>query len=270
MSGTNLSASADDAPHFTIDWLEDGAVFTLRRPKKLNSVTRQILDGLSDCLDELDKRGLRLLVITGEGEKSFCAGTDLAESSKLTAEAGVAKNNFARALFYRLSQAKVITVAAVNGLAFGGGMELAMACLFRVVAPHADMSLPEIKLGVLPTYGGTQFLPAIVGQARSLDIMLTGRRVGAAEAFSIGLATRIAEGDAPLVDQALALARSVTCYSQVAIDCTRACAAAAGPLVTQAGLDEEERQVAIVMESDDSKEGVRAFLEKRAPVFKHR
>lgn len=270
MSTTSTSLTRDDAPHFTIDWLEDGAVFTLRRPKKLNSVTRQILDGLSNCLDALEKRGSRLLVITGEGEKSFCAGTDLAESSRLSRADGEAKNDFARALFYRLSQSRVISVAAVNGLAFGGGMELAMACPFRIVAPHADMSLPEIKLGVLPTYGGTQFLPALVGQSRALDIMLTGRRVGSAEALALGLATRIADSETGLVEQALAFARSITCYSQVAIDCTRACAAAAGPQVTPAGLDAERAQVAIVIESDDSKEGVRAFLEKRAPVFKHR
>lgn len=270
MSTTVPTAALDDAPHFTIDWLEDGAVFTLRRPRKLNSVTRQILDGLSACLDELEKRGNRMLIITGEGDKAFCAGTDLAESSRLSRAEGEAKNDFARALFFRLSQAKIISVAAVNGLAFGGGMELAMACLFRVVAPHADMSLPEIKLGVLPTYGGTQFLPALVGQSRALDIMLTGRRVGSAEALMLGLATRVAEGDASLVDQALALARSITCYSQVAIDCTRACAEAAGPQVTQAGLEAERAQVMIVMESEDSKEGVRAFLEKRAPVFRHR
>lgn len=270
MSTTMPSEAVEDAPHFTIDWLEDGAVFTLRRPRKLNSVTRQILDGLSHCLDELEKRKGRLLVITGEGEKAFCAGTDLAESSKLSRADGEAKNDFARALFFRLSCAKVISVAAVNGLAFGGGMELAMACLFRIVAPHADMSLPEIKLGVLPTYGGTQFLPALVGQPRALDIMLTGRRVGAVEALALGLATRLAEGEASLVDQALAFARSITCYSQVAIDCTRACVDAAGPQVTEAGLEAERAQVAIVIESEDSKEGVRAFLEKRAPVFKHR
>ena len=265
-----MTADTSTVAHFDVEHLADGAIFRLTRPRKLNSITKPILEGLATCLDDLEAGGGRFLVVIGEGERAFCAGTDLAELQGMPMEAANAKNRMARQLFFRLSQAPVVSVAALNGLAYGGGLELAMACMFRIAAPHADMSLPEIKLGVLPTYGGTQFLPAIVGAPRALDLMLTGRPVSAEEALSMGLINRIAEPGAPLLDQAIALARSVTQYSQVAIDCIRRCVAASGPKVTENGLAVEDEEARRILRSEDAREGVSAFLEKRAPSFRNR
>jgi enoyl-CoA hydratase len=158
-------------------------------------------------------------------------------------------------------------VAALNGLAFGGGLELAMACTFRISTAHALLSLPEIKLGVLPSYGGTQFLPALIGKALALDLALTGRSIPAAEALAIGLINRVASTEKPLLDQALEFARSITNHSRLAVNSLQRCIAAAGAVVTEEGLAVEAAEVHLVEASEDAREGVRAFLEKRPPVF---
>jgi enoyl-CoA hydratase len=295
------SKPADTGADHELTWHEDCAVFRIRRPRSLNALTKGVLEALSACLDEVEARGVRALVIVGEGEKAFCAGTDLAELTTLTDEARHAKTGYARRLLVRLHRSKVVSVAAVNGLAFGGGMELALACTFRIAAPHATFALPEVKLGVFPVYGGTQFLPAVVGQARAVDLMITGRTVDCAEALAMGLVSRVAVpggvpavagaaqsvlaaqaalaatgapparmGGEELVAQAIALARTVTCWSGVAVDAIRASVQAAGPVVTDEGLAAEEAQSQRVMASEDGKEGVRAFVEKRPPVFRNR
>lgn len=287
-AGASPAASAE----YDLRWFDDCAVFRILRARKLNAITKGVLDGLSASLDEVERRGGAALVIVGEGEKAFCAGTDLAELTGMPDEARHAKTRYARELLVRLHRSKVVSVAAVNGLAFGGGLELAMACTLRIAAPHATFALPEVKLGVFPVYGGTQFLPALIGGPRAVDLMITGRTVDCAEALSMGLISRVASlggpvagaaaeraiataGTAPmkadvLVDQAIALARTVTCWSQVAVGAIRASVDAAGPVVTDAGLAEEERQSQRTMASEDGKEGVRAFVEKRPPVFRNR
>ena len=291
-----MSAQPNEAvaDHETV-WLDDCAIFRIRRARKLNALTKGVLEGLSACLDAAEARGVRALVIVGEGEKAFCAGTDLAELTGLTTEAREAKTRFARDLLVRLHRSKIVSIAAVNGLAFGGGLELALACTFRIAAPHATFALPEVKLGVFPVYGGTQFLPKVVGPARAVDMMITGRTVDCAEALAMGLVSRVAGTDGRpgvspaaidagrtlaatagpmpadrLVDQALQLARSVTCWSQVAVNAIRACVEASGTEVTDEGLASEDVQSKIVMASEDGREGVRAFVEKRPPVFRHR
>ncbi|MEZ5652984.1 MAG: enoyl-CoA hydratase-related protein [Burkholderiaceae bacterium] len=249
---------------------DDVALFTLARPAKLNSLTKAMLDGLGDALDALPDQGVRVLIVTGEGDKSFCAGTDLAEIRGMERDARLAKNKMARELFFRLSRSPLMSIAALNGLAYGGGLELAMACTFRLARPHVRVSLPEIKLGLLPAYAGTQFLPAIVGRDRALEMMITGRAVDSAEALAMGLLTRVVPADGELIEHALAFAREFTIYSQPAIDAIRGCVDAAGATVTEQGLSVEDAAVTRVFQTDDAREGVAAFLEKRAPVFRHR
>lgn len=250
-----------------LDWLDDGAVLTITRPSRLNAVTRPVLDLLEQALDQAEARGARFLLLTGEGERAFCAGTDLQEARELGDDAMVAKCARARSLLWRLSEAPFLSVAAVNGLAFGGGLELAIACTMRIAVPTARLAMPEIKLGVLPAYGGTQFLPALIGRARALDLMLTGRTVEVPEAQAIGLIDRVAAPGAPLLGQALALARSITVYSAGAVAAIRHCVRASGPAVTASGMAVEDAQVQTVMRSDDAHEGIAAFLDKRAPRF---
>lgn len=255
---------------YVVERLHDGAIFRLTRPAKLNSITKSILDGLMQCLDALEAANARFVVVTGEGDRAFCAGTDLGESAGLTPEDRVAKNDRARALMVRLSRSSLFSVAAINGLAYGGGLELAMGCTVRLAVPHAKFALPEVKLGVLPAYGGTQFLPALIGQARALDMMLTGEPVDAQQALGMGLINRIADADRPLVEQALDYARSVAKFSPVAVAGIRRAVAAAGSTVTAEGLEAERHEMGIALASEDAKEGVAAFLEKRPAKFKGR
>lgn len=253
-----------------IEWLEGGAIFRITRPAKLNAITRAVLDGLAAALTELEGGRGHFLLIHGQGDKAFCAGTDLAEMQQLSDAAAAAKTDMARDLFVRLSRSPVVSVAAINGLAFGGGLELAMCSTFRVAAPHVSVSLPEIKLGVLPSYGGTQFLPALVGRARALDMMLTGRSVTATEALAMGLLDRVIAPGESVLEAAEALARTVTGFSRVAVNGIRRCVEAAGDTVSRTGLDIEAAEARAAAESADAKEGIAAFLEKRQPVFDRR
>ncbi len=259
-----------DSNDFTVDWKGEWGLFRLTRATKHNAITLAILEGLEACCDELDAGRGRALIVTGDGDRAFCAGTDLTESASLGAEASRAKTDRARNLLVRIHRASWTSIAAVNGLAYGGGLELALACTFRVAVPGARMALPEIKLGVLPAYGGTQFLPAVVGKSRALDLMLTGRAVDTQEAVAIGLVDRVAAEPSSLVDEAAAFAGTVLAHSQFAIDRIRRCVAASGPVVTDEGLAIEELAFEEAMASEDAKEGVMAFLEKRQANFVHR
>ena len=254
----------------TTEWNDDHCIFRLTRPKKLNAITRTILDGLEECLNELDRGRCRALVVTGEGDRAFSAGTDLVESVGFDAEENRAKVRRARSLFFRLHRSPVTSIAALNGMAYGGGLELALACTFRIAAPAARMALPEIKLGVLPAYGGTQLLPAVVGASRALDMMLTGRAVEADEALVMGLVNRVASEGSALLEEALSFAGEVTAHSQYAIERIRRCVAASGPRVTEEALEIEAQAFHEMMESADSMEGIQAFFEKRKPKFTHR
>lgn len=256
---------------YTFEMGSDGiAVFTIRRPHKLNALTRPVLDGIAESLDIAEREQAHVVVFSGEGERAFCAGTDLGELQGMTAEARLQKNGRARQLMMRISRARPLTLAALNGLAYGGGLELALACDFRIAADHVKVALPEIKLGLIPAYGGTQFLPALIGRSAALELMLTGRAVAVPEAQQLGLINRVADDQSTLMEQAYQFALQLANHSRPARDAIRACVAQAGQQVTQQGLDVEDQQMRAVFETDDAGEGVLAFLEKRAPVFKHR
>ena len=256
---------------FQIDDRADCIVFKITRPRRLNAITTEVLNGLESCIDSLEKQTAnRGLVIIGEGERAFCAGTDLFERDRFSDEQIRAKSDRARDLIVRLHQAPFVSIAALNGLAYGGGLELALGCVFRIAAPHAECALPEVKLGLIPAYAGTQLLPALVGPSRALDMMLTGRPVPADEALQMGLINRIASDAEPLLDQAIAYLGSISQYSKVAINGIRQCAAVAGSQLTEEGLSVERDCVIRVGLSDDAAEGVAAFREKRSAVFKHR
>ena len=145
-----------------------------------------------------------------------------------------------------------------------------MACSVRIAVSTARLSMPEVKLGVLPTYGGTQFLVALTGAARARELMLSGRAISAQEGLMFGLITQIAADDSRLIEEAVAYATSLSNLSPVAVAAIRRCVAAAGPDVTEQGLAVEGREAGLVLQSEDADEGVAAFLEKRPPVFKGR
>ena len=161
---------------------EEFAILTLNRPEALNALSFQILREIGEALDEAARSDARALLVTGAGEKAFCAGADIKELRNRSLTEQTAGAELGDAAFGKLDRLPIPSVALVNGYAFGGGLELALACTFRLAAPKAKMGLPEIKLGLIPGYGGTQRLPRVIGPARALEMILTGRTVEALEA----------------------------------------------------------------------------------------
>ena len=245
---------------------DEFAVITLDRPEALNALSFAIVDEIGAAIDEAAAWPVRALIVTGAGEKAFCAGADIKElrgrdllAQKRGAERG-------QAVFAKLDAHPVPSVAAINGYAFGGGLELAMACTFRVAAPGAKMGLPEIKLGLIPGYGGTQRLPRLVGEARALDMIMTGRTLAAEEAERIGLVNKIVEGD--VLEAAIAFARGFTGYSLPALRFARDAVRRALDLPLHEGLKVEADLSTIAFRMGDAEEGMAAFAEKRKPEFK--
>ena len=245
---------------------EEFAILTLDRPEALNALSFAIIDEISNSIDEAAQLPVRALIITGAGEKAFCAGADIKElrGRDLVAQKRGAEKG--QAVFAKLDRHPVPSVAAVNGYAFGGGLELAMACTFRVASPTAKMGLPEIKLGLVPGYGGTQRLPRLIGEARALEMIMTGRTVGAEEAERIGLVNRIVEGD--ILAGAIAFARGFTCFSLPVLGLARDAVRRALDLPIHEGLKIEADISTLAFRTADAEEGMAAFADKRKAEFK--
>lgn len=245
------------------------AILTLNRPEVRNAMNDDIVSGLERHLDNIDGDNTRAIIITGEG-KGFCAGTDLKEMLALGYEGYQQRIERMHNLFKRLREHRCISIAAVHGAALGGGTELAAACTFRIATPSALFGLPEILLGVMPCYGGTQTLTRLIGESRALELMLTGRTLDSAEALGIGLINRIADADQDIMAAALEFAGETTRFSSVAQQAIRRAATSALDLPFEDGLEAEKTQAAIVFASEDAREGVSAFLEKRQATFRDR
>jgi enoyl-CoA hydratase len=245
----------------------DGLAFvTLNRPEALNALSFEVLREMSAAFDEVKASNARALVVSGRGGKAFCAGADIKE---LTGRDMVAQREgavFGQSVFRKLDQLLIPSVAAINGYAFGGGLELALACTFRVATSSAKMGLPEIKLGLVPGYGGTQRLPRVVGPARALELILSGRTVDAAEADRIGLVNRVVDdGDAQQIGQDYCA--QFVGYSKVASMLARQAVLRACDVSLEEGLRVEADLSTLAFQSDDADEGMRAFIEKRKPQF---
>lgn len=244
------------------------AVLTLDRPEALNALSFAVLRALSDIFDEVALSDARALLITGAGDKAFCAGADIKELIGRPLTARKPDAAFGQAVFAKLDKLPILSVAIVNGLALGGGLELALACSFRLALPNARLGLPEIKLGLIPGYGGTQRLPRLVGEARALELILSGRMVDAEEALKIGLVSNIVAGDP--IAAGVAFARTMTCYSLPVLAYARAAVRSAGEVPLAAGLEIEAQLSALAYGTRDAGEGLDAFLAKRRPMFEDR
>ena len=247
------------------------AVITINRPKALNALSFSLVKAISDRLDEVDALSVRGLILIGAGERAFCAGADIGELMGRSLVQQKADMVRGQRTFDRLSSFKVPTLAVINGFAFGGGLELATACNLRVATPNAKMGLPEIKLGVIPGYGGTQRLPRLVGEGRAMDMVLTGRAVGAEEAERIGLVNRIVgqDGTDPL-EAGMAYLGEITQFGLPAIGFAREAVQRALDLPVGEGLKIEADLNTLSFQTEDAIEGLTAFLEKRKPGFKDR
>ena len=245
---------------------DEFAVLTLNRPQALNALSFAILREIGVALDEVATwRDARALLVLGAGEKAFCAGADIKELRNRSLADQKRGSEMGQAVFARLDALPIASLALVNGYAFGGGCELALACTFRLAAPSAVFGLPEVKLGLIPGYGGTQRLPRLVGEGRALEIVMTGRGVKAEEALRIGLVNEIAQGD--LFEAGLAFARRFSGYSLPVLDFARRAVQRAGDLPLAEGLRVEADLSTLSYRTQDAEEGMAAFEEKRKARF---
>ena len=246
--------------------VDEFAVITLNRPDALNALSFELIRDLNAKFDEVARSDARALIITGAGSKAFCAGADIKELFGRTLMQQKQGGDLGQATFAKLDTLPIPSVAVINGYAFGGGMELALACTFRVATPNAKMGTPEIKLGLIPGYGGTQRLPRVVGEPRALEMVMTGRTVDAEEAHRIGLVSRIIEGEA--VAGGMAFAREFTCYSLPVLQFARDAVKRAFDTPVNEGLKIETDLATLAFQTADAHEGMTAFTEKRKPKFR--
>jgi enoyl-CoA hydratase/carnithine racemase len=244
------------------------AVVRLERPEKLNALTRGMLSELGETFRRMEGAGdVRVVILTGAGERAFCAGTDIGELAAMDSEEAGRAAARGQDVCERIEGCNVPVIAAVNGVAAGGGCELALACHLRVASSSASFSLPETSLGVIPAYGGTQRLARATGSCRALEMMLTGSPLSAEEALRVGLVNRVVPPQ-ELLTEAENLARQIASLAPLAV---RACLKAVTrglSLPLEEGLELEAELFSGLFATEDMKEGTRAFLEKRAPVFR--
>lgn len=251
--------------------VHDGvATVTINRPDKLNALNATAKKELQDAITALrDDPAVGAVIITGAGEKSFVAGTDIEELKTLDTRGGEEFARGGQAVFGLIETCGKPVIAAVNGYALGGGCELALACTIRIASEKARFGQPEIELGVIPGYGGTQRLPRTIGKGKALEMMLTGRPVTAEEALQLGLVTAVVP-PTELMTAATTLAGNLAAKSRPAMRRILEAVRASSSGSVQDGMLREAALFGESVASADGKEGVTAFLEKRKPVFKDR
>ncbi len=243
-------------------------VVTVNRPDKLNALNAATLDALHVAFDDAAQdSGVRAVVLTGAGPKAFVAGADIAEMSGLSAVEGRDFSLRGQRMMRRVEKMPKPVIAMVNGFAFGGGLELAMCCHLRIAADTVKLGQPEINLGLIPGFGGSQRLLRLAGRAATLELCLTGAPIDAARAFQLGIVNRVvpaAELEAETMKLAEQLANAAPLALRGMIDCVNVGAECG----IEEGLEYESAQFGLIFSSDDMREGTRAFLDKRKPVFK--
>ncbi|MDR7556329.1 MAG: enoyl-CoA hydratase-related protein [Armatimonadota bacterium] len=242
-------------------------VVTLHRPQVLNALNRATMDELVDALEAADRDDdVRCMVLTGS-DRAFAAGADVTEFVEATPVTMLTGYRFQQ--WERIRHLSKPLIAAVRGYALGGGCELAMLCDMIVAGESARFGQPEINIGLMPGAGGTQRLTRAVGKARAMEIVLTGRHVPAAEAYAMGLVTRVVP-DEVVLDEARRLAHLIASKPPVAVRLAKEAVLRAFDTTLEVGLEHERRLFYLLFATDDKTEGVRAFLEKRPPTFRGR
>jgi len=240
---------------------------TVNRPRELNALNADTMRELDAVFGELESdETVRGVIVTGAGAKAFVAGADIKELARETAASGRESSVRGQRVMRRIELCGKPVIAAINGFALGGGMELALACHLRIAAEGARMGLPEVKLGVIPGYGGTQRLARLIGKGRALELILTGGMIDAAEAHRIGLVNRVAPPGAllptaeSLIGEIVANGPLATRYAMLAVD-------RGLDSNLEVGLALETSLFGLLCATEDMKEGMNAFLEKRSPRF---
>jgi enoyl-CoA hydratase len=246
------------------------ATVTVNRPDKLNALNEKCKLELKDVFSALKSNpDVDAVILTGSGEKAFVAGADIAELAKLDAKTGKELAESGQAIFDVIQHLGKPVIAAVNGYALGGGCELAMACHVRIASENAKFGQPEVVLGIIPGYGGTQRLPRLIGVGRAAELILTGNQIDADEALRIGLVNKVVP-QAELMPTALSMAKTIISKGQVAVRIALKAINATLETPLSEGLRVEAALFGECCGTEDFKEGAKAFLEKRKPGFKGR
>ena len=253
-----------------IERREAVTVLFVNRPQVLNAINRETLAEIGAATRAfVSDPAQGALVVTGQGEKAFISGADINELASLGPAAAEDISRFGQGVVDLLEQSPKPVIAAVNGYAFGGGCELALACHMRLASENAVLGLPEVKLGIIPGYGGTQRLPRLVGPGRALELILSARNVKADEAERIGLVNRVVP-QAELVAEAVKLAQAILKNGPLAVTAALECVVRGMQLPLEQGLRFESGRFGILAASEDMHEGLQAFLDKRPAGFKRR
>jgi len=263
-----VGGTASSAPAVAGERIDGVALVTLDRPEARNALNQELLTGLVDALRALDADpACRCIVLTGAGDRAFAAGADIREIAAETPASLLADDPFAR--WDEVAATRTPLIAAVRGYALGGGLELALICDMIVAGDDARFGQPEIGIGVIPGGGGTQRLPRAVGRGRATELILTGRLIDAAEAERIGLVARVVPA-ADTIGAALTLAATIASMPPLAVRAAIASVRASDELPLAAGVAFERRNFHLLFGTEDQREGMAAFLEKRRPTWRGR
>jgi enoyl-CoA hydratase/carnithine racemase len=266
-----MESSAPDPSAPLLVEARDGIThLTLHRPTAANALSRGLVAALGQALARLrDDGGVRALVLTGAGDKAFSAGADLKERRAMSLDETRAFLGELRAVVGAVAAFPCPVIAALNGAALGGGLELALACDVRIAADSAEMGLPEVRLGIIPGAGGTQRLARVAGMAAAKELILTGRRIGAARALVLGLVSEVVPAPA-LAAAAARVAAEIAAAGPLAVATAKRAIDGGFHLALEEALDVERSCYEVVLASEDRNEGLAAFAEKRPPAFKGR
>ena len=238
-------------------------IITISRPSALNALNSQVLNELDSTLDQVDTDAVRVLILTGAGEKAFVAGADIGEMKGFSSVDGKKFGVHGGSVFLKLENMSKPVIAAVNGFALGGGCELSMACDIRLASEKAKFGQPEVGLGITPGFGGTQRLPRIVGVSKAMELILTAKVIGAAEAKSIGLVSEVYPPE-ELMPKAMEMAEAICANAQIAVCESKRCIRMGMQTDIQTGSAFEAEAFGVCCGTEDKNEGMGAFLEKRA------
>jgi enoyl-CoA hydratase len=243
------------------------ATLTINRPEKRNAVNNATVEEIDQALDQVEANGdLRVLILTGAGEKAFVAGADIKELDKRDTLLGRSETRRRQEVYTRIEQLEIPSIAAINGWALGTGLELTLVCTLRIASAAARMGQPEVKLGIIPGAGGTYRLPRLIGMGRAMEMILTGEPVNAEEALAMGLVNRVVPPE-KLMEEVRALAETIAARPKLAVQYAKEAVLRCVEGSLTEGLAHESYLHALSCGTEDKKEGVASFLEKREPKF---
>ena len=242
-------------------------IVTMNNPKKLNALTNETIYELDIVLDNIEKdKEIMVVIITGNG-KAFVAGADIAYMKNLSVYEAISYSKNTTDVYTKITNSRKVFIGAINGFALGGGCEMALACDIRIAGDRAKFGLPEVGLGIIPGGGGTQRLPKLIGTAKAKELILTGDTIEALGAFTLGLVNKVVDQDM-LMDTALEMARKIAKAAPVALEYSKECINKSEEMTLESGIEFEKKMFGLCFATEDQKEGMSAFEEKRAVNFK--